>query len=195
MYLTGLGEVTRTRNLTRAICENQFHGSFMPYNTVNATWDSLGDCMIMEAPKPVAQPAPPAQISVNVPTNVNTQVSPQVSPNLIQQQQPTNSPVGAATTANPSQSTAGEEIYQRLLDEIEAARRQTNAGAMDTLSAQQTPGPALLAVDRPATVDNSDNGSSVTIAPTNGQTYAKYGLIAALLIGGAILYSNRNKKR
>lgn len=190
---SGTGAAEGVPNMSREQC----NGTWTPYNTVNYTLNPLGTCY-PNAPKasaPAAQQAP-ANITVSVPTNVNTQVSPQISPNLIQQQQPTNSPVGAATSSTPQQTIPNnttDAAYERFMEQL-ALRDQAIADLMGQQQPQQGPtSSGIITVPMSSPDEGDDTGSSVTIAPTNSQTYMKYGLIAALAIAAAIAYSSRNK--
>lgn len=68
-------------------------------------------------------------ISVTVSPHVSTQVNPQVSPVLVQQQQPTNSPVGASTSqsSSPAQQQSNPDIARQIAEQQAQARGEQQA--------------------------------------------------------------------
>lgn len=120
------------------------------YSPFTCTAKPYYDCF-KDTPAAVAASGSPANISVSVPTNVNTQISPQISPSFVQQDQPSNSPVSTAASANPSQSTAQADIAD-YLQQYEKAAAQREARLLDALNAGgvSTPQATYLAPPAPA---------------------------------------------
>lgn len=123
MYLRGLGTVTTIPNTDAATC-SRAGGAWSQNPDIRrndipgqgAYWVSSqqGTCTIITPDAP--PPSAPANVTVN--TSTNTQVSPQISPNLIQQQQPKDSPITAGTVSAPSDrmvaSSQGTEDVQLI---------------------------------------------------------------------------------
>jgi hypothetical protein len=119
---------------------------------------------------PAAPSGGGAQINVSVPTNVNTQVSPQISPAFVQQDQPQNSPVSTATSANPQQSNSGAE-FQEYLQQMENNRAASEARILETLQRQavSTPQPVYAPItpvsdNMPETLPETVNKNIVPLA-------------------------------
>lgn len=136
-----------------SFCQLQLKGSWSGSYSVNGQ-PNMGICSYYEPDPASASSAPsaPANITITVPTTTN--VSPQISPQFIQQQQPTNSPVGAALTG-PS-SGAGDDYLSRAQEE-ETARQNAILDALKQMSAQS---PQQIVV--PNTTQSADAARDAT---------------------------------
>lgn len=165
---------------------------------------------------PIAAPAttapPPAPVPITVTTS--TQVSPQISPTLVQQDQPTNSPVTSAPnqSAPATQSGSGGGVSaddMRRMQADAAAQRQDDWNRVMDLfkasrpeSAGQSPiiqVPAYTPVASTTGFTSADD--SITIPTPLGpstvpvDTFNRYApWVAGILIVGAVWYSKRRKQ-
>jgi len=151
MYLRGLRGMKQIATADPNFCQLQLKGSWSGSYSVNGQ-PNMGICSYYE-PDPVmqSQPSAPANITITVPTTTN--VSPQISPQFIQQQQPTNSPIGAALTG-PS-SGAGDEYLKQAQAE-ETARQDAILKALREMSAS-----SQQQVIVPNTTQSADSARSV----------------------------------
>lgn len=193
MYLGGLKGIAY--GISQKSC-SAMGGQWQNANPNVPTFNPVGNCYY---PDPVAAP-PPAQqapVTVYVPTNVNTQVSPQISPNLIQQQQPTNSPVGASTaqTAAPQVVTPTPVIVAPAPTSPASTAGDDMQALLDAIAASQ-------AATVPSTYSPSYSGGSDAVfapspvAPVVAVDYTKY-IPYALLAAGALFFvmNNHDKQK
>ncbi len=189
MYLRGLSAVTVIPGVAYNSCLNM-HGAFSGNpmacnNQPSSCTADLGNCTIVTADTS----APAANINVSVPTT--TTVSPQVSPNLIQQQQPTNSPVGATTsqtqpTDSPVSTSTMSPDVQALIDALAKSSAQQSSAAMAPSGGYAAP------------VDTGSSAPAATNTVTTQPAPATHGSIwpLVLLAGAAFLVlksHNENK--
>ena len=147
--------------------------------------------VVCTIPAKVAAAPAPAPAVITVSPVIQSQVSPQVSPSFVQQQQPTNSPVGTRADQTDTTSTNDVDAIVRLLAQSQAA---------------PPPAPTVVQVPAympaPSTTDATDAAQSVTLPTPFGPanvpqaTFTRYApWVALLLIGGAVLYSQKKRAR
>lgn len=181
MYLRGLGSITVIPRVDWTTCKNM-NGAFASDNPAKFAQGygegfASGTCTVI-TPETVSPT--PANITVN--TATNTQVSPQISPNLIQQQQPTNSPVSAGTVSSPTDRMIASPVTNAP-EPLKTAPAPTPSPAMQTTT-EYIPGPSMPEVQTP------------TVAPENffvkNAPYEMIGI--AILAGlGMMALSRRGK--
>ncbi len=189
MYLRGLQGCTQKQFATAdpSYCQLTLRGSWSGSYSVNGQ-PNMGICTYTECfqDAPSAASAP-ANITVTVPTN--TTVSPQISPQFIQQQQPTNSPIGAALTG-PTQG-ADSDYLRKLADE-ETARQNAIIDALRTQ--QQTPSQVVV----PNTTASADASRAMTDQPQQSSFFSTIPVLPILLLiaaGAGIVVVATHKRK
>lgn len=163
----------------------------------------------MPAPAPAYVPSAPAA-PVYVTSTVQTAVSPQISPVFVQQDQPSNSPVGAATQqtspATQSASSGQSSEFKDYLDYIKAqdADRNAREQTLYDLLAKSVSGPANDSASSPVPVSYSQAPPELdpelqtgqVAGPSKLEQYTPLIAFASALIGlGIVLRKNRASKR
>lgn len=193
MYLSGLRGVQY--GMSSKACA-ALGGQWQNANPNVPTFNPIGNCFTPDvAPAAPQQQAAPV-VTVTVPTNVNTNVSPQISPNLIQQQQPTNSPVSAGTTqtSTPQQGNSTAPIvYDPGTGPTNDPSTDAAMQALYDLLAQQAAPQAPVYSPAPS------GGSSVSYIPEPSAPvaapvtdYSKY-LPYALAVAGIAFFALNHK--
>lgn len=191
MYLSSLG------NVNPASCpEGTYPASYQmaipldgpPGMPRTQQYQTFYECKPITGYTRAAPPPAPAQITVTVPTQ--TTVSPQVSPQFIQQQQPTNSPIGAELVG-PREGADAEALAMQARaqqnDLLEALRR------MSEQSAQQ---PQQVIIPNTTTSgDGVVSDQAAMNAPQAGIQILPLLLIAAVGVGIIALSGGKNASR
>lgn len=200
MYLQGLNSIVKLPTWVTYPACNAMGGTFSPVND-----GSLGECFVKQADAPVQQASAPANITVN--TSTNTQVSPVISPNLIQQQQPTNSPIGATTSGAPSQSaqspvsvapaTPPDTSLTDFLKQMEADQMARDKAAQDAqakLLAAQNAAPAQQVSTQYVPAPDSGTPAPAT-TPVATQASSMQSYLPFILAGVGLLAVVAMKKK
>lgn len=205
MYLGALAATGTPPDVCRASGGIPVLRAYQVYdaNRVGIPGTEIWECQMPTAAAPVAsQP-----VTITVPTTVQTQVSPQVSPVFIQQSNPQNSPVGAATSqqmpttqsATPQTSVgAPDSSFYEYLKQNEARAAEREQALFDLLAARNenvptTEAPPALGPATMIPVDSGGDVSQASLAPVdhslrNGLIVAAFGTLLAVAI------SKRNAK-
>lgn len=126
----------------------------------------------------------PANITVTVPTTTSTTVSPQVSPQFIQQQQPTNSPIGVELQG-PREGADAEALAEQ--------ERMRQAELLDLFRSMQ-PQPQSTQINIPHTTASADESRM----PVQFEE-AGFPILPALLLAaagaGILMYRNKGARR
>lgn len=173
MYLAGLADVNQTE---WSACVN---AGGVPYQHLSNPGEPVRfGCNF--PPAGSRQAPAPANISVNVPTN--TQVSPLISPQFIQQQQPTNSPIGV-TGAKDTTGITDEYLAKASADESQ--RMQMILDALKNMQPSQT----IV----PATTQSADN-SRATEASAIPAGIPILPLALLIAAGAGLVYMGTHRK-
>lgn len=136
-------------------------------------------------------------------TTITTQVSPQISPNLIQQQQPTNSPVGAST----SQTGAGSGgDYQVLLEQMRAQQEEAAQRALefqnaisrqrDEMLAMRNQAPQVISMPAPMPIGPAQVPQTTTgTVDTGGVNPMMYAAGAAFALAAFFAINGRHRRK